>query len=65
MQHKSVSKAEGIRFFFFFFFFFFKIYFVREHDFFATDCQENTTVLNVWVETIYARITGTSSLSDI
>ena len=58
-----MSQEEGVRFVF--------KNILSENIFFATEYQENTTIkyayrnLKVWVGTIYARITGTSSLSDL
>ena len=60
LQHKSVSKGEGVRFF--------QKNILSENIFFAIDYQENTAIcllqLKFLVETINVRITGASSLLD-
>ena len=55
MQHKSVSKGEGVRFS--------RKIILLENNLFCIDYQENTTAvyynLKLWVGTIYGLITGT------
>ena len=61
LQHKSVSKGEGVRIF--------QKNILSENNFFAKDYQENTTLCllqpKILGKTIYARITDAYFLSDL